>query len=212
VTVSFRGINEEQQESQGFTLVAFGLALLFMFVLLVTQFNSFYQSALILFSVVLSTTGVFCLLVTGNPFSSLLSGIGIVALAGIVVNNNIVLIDTFNQLRREQPGADLVSLVVQAGTIRLRPVVLTTLTTVFGLMPLALNFSVDLIARNVTYGGALSSLWVPLSQAIVWGLSFASMLTLVVTPAMLTLPSAMRARFSSFKRRVTAIAGRPVNT
>jgi multidrug efflux pump len=213
VTVSFRGINEEQQESQGFTLVAFGLALLFMFVLLVTQFNSFYQSALILFSVVLSTTGVFIgLLVTGNPFSSLLSGIGIVALAGIVVNNNIVLIDTFNQLRREQPGADLVSLVVQAGTIRLRPVVLTTLTTVFGLMPLALNFSVDLIARNVTYGGALSSLWVPLSQAIVWGLSFASMLTLVVTPAMLTLPSAMRARFLSLKRRVTSIAVRPVNT
>jgi multidrug efflux pump len=128
------------------------------------------------------------------------------------VNNNIVLIDTFNQLRREQPGADLVSLVVQAGTIRLRPVVLTTLTTVFGLMPLALNFSVDLIARNVTYGGALSSLWVPLSQAIVWGLSFASMLTLVVTPAMLTLPSAMRARFLSLKRRVTSIAVRPVNT
>jgi multidrug efflux pump len=142
----------------------------------------------------------------------LLSGIGIVALAGIVVNNNIVLIDTFNQLRREQPSADLVSLVVQAGTIRLRPVVLTTLTTVFGLMPLALNFSVDLIARNVTYGGALSSLWVPLSQAIVWGLSFASMLTLVVTPAMLTLPSAMRARFLSLKRRVTSIAVRPVNT
>jgi len=105
-----------------------------------------------------------------------------------------------------------VSLVVQAGTIRLRPVVLTTLTTVFGLMPLALNFSVDLIARNVTYGGALSSLWVPLSQAIVWGLSFASMLTLVVTPAMLTLPSAMRARFLSLKRRVTSIAVRPVNT
>ena len=200
VTVSFRGNNEEQEESQGFTLAAFGLALLFMFVLLVTQFNSFYQSGLILFSVVLSTTGVFIgLLVTGNPFSSLLSGIGIVALAGIVVNNNIVLIDTFNQLKREQPGAEIVSLVVQAGTIRLRPVMLTTLTTVFGLMPLAMNFSVDLIARDVTYGGALSSLWVPLSQAIVWGLSFASVLTLIVTPAMLTLPDSMKRRLLSLR-------------
>ena len=200
VTVSFRGNNEEQEESQGFTLAAFGLALLFMFVLLVTQFNSFYQSGLILFSVVLSTTGVFIgLLVTGNPFSSLLSGIGIVALAGIVVNNNIVLIDTFNQLKREQPGAEIVSLVVQAGTIRLRPVMLTTLTTVFGLMPLAMNFSVDLIAREVTYGGALSSLWVPLSQAIVWGLSFASVLTLIVTPAMLTLPDSLKRRLLSLR-------------
>ena len=174
-----------------------------MFVLLVTQFNSFYQSSLILFSVLLSTTGVFIgLLVTGNPFSSLLSGIGIVALAGIVVNNNIVLIDTFNQLRREQLEADVLSLAVQAGMTRLRPVMLTTLTTVFGLMPLAMNFSVDLMARNITYGGALSNLWVPLSQAIVWGLGFASILTLIVTPAMLTLPDWCRARWRVIKSNI----------
>ena len=116
-----------------------------------------------------------------------------------MVNNNIVLIDTFNQLKREQPGAENVSLVVQAGTIRLRPVMLTTLTTVFGLMPLAMNFSVDLIARDVTYGGALSSLWVPLSQAIVWGLGFASLLTLIVTPAMLTLPDSLKRRLLSLR-------------
>ena len=91
------------------------------------------------------------------------------------------------------------SLVVQAGTIRLRPVMLTTLTTVFGLMPLAMNFSVDLIARDVTYGGALSSLWVPLSQAIVWGLGFASLLTLIVTPAMLTLPDSLKRRLLSLR-------------
>ncbi len=203
VILTFRGNHEEEEESQGFTLVAFGLALLFMFVLLVTQFNSFYQSSLILFSVLLSTTGVFIgLLVTGNPFSSLLSGIGIVALAGIVVNNNIVLIDTFNQLRREQPEADVLSLAVQAGMTRLRPVMLTTLTTVFGLMPLAMNFSVDLMARNITYGGALSNLWVPLSQAIVWGLGFASILTLIVTPAMLTLPDWCRARWRVIKSNI----------
>lgn len=189
VQVNFRGADEEQQESQAFTATAFGLSLLLMFVLLVTQFNSFYQSALILFAVVMSTAGVLLgLLITGNPFSSLLTGIGIVALAGIVVNNNIVLIDTFNELRRDHPAADPIMLIVRTGTQRLRPVVLTTLTTVFGLLPLAMNFSVDMLNRSITYGSMLSSLWVPLSQAIVSGMAFASLLTLIATPAMLALP------------------------
>lgn len=187
--IAFRGANEEQQESQAFTMVAFGLSLLLMFVLLVTQFNSLYQAVLILFAVVMSTAGVLIgLIVTDRPFSSLLTGIGIVALAGIVVNNNIVLIDTFNHVRAKNPQLDYVSVIVRTGAQRLRPVFLTTITTIFGLLPLAMNFSIDMINRNIIYGGSLSNLWVPLSQAIVAGMAFASILTLVATPAMLALP------------------------
>ncbi len=202
VTVTFRGADEEQQESQAFTAFAFGLSLLLMFVLLVTQFNSFYQSALILFAVVMSTAGVLIgLMITGNPFSSLLTGIGIVALAGIVVNNNIVLIDSFNELRRNHPGADPILLIVRTGTLRLRPVLLTTLTTIFGLLPLAMNFSVDMVNRSVTYGSMLSMLWVPLSQAIVSGMAFASILTLIATPALLALPYRLSHRRQQLKAR-----------
>ncbi|MBL6690478.1 MAG: efflux RND transporter permease subunit [Pseudomonadales bacterium] len=187
--IDFRGANEEQEESQAFTQVAFGLSLMLMFVLLVTQFNSLYQAMLILFAVVMSTAGVLIgLLITDRAFSSLHTGIGIVALAGIVVNNNIVLIDTFNHIRRNHPELDYVSVIVRTGAQRLRPVVLTTLTTVFGLLPLAMNFSVDLVNRSIQYGSQMSAMWVPLSQAIVSGMAFASILTLVATPALLAIP------------------------
>ncbi|MBO6556404.1 MAG: efflux RND transporter permease subunit [Pseudomonadales bacterium] len=187
--IEFRGANEEQEESQAFTEIAFLLSLMLMFVLLVTQFNSLYQALLILFAVVMSTAGVLLgLLITDRPFSSLLTGIGIVALAGIVVNNNIVLIDTFNHVRRKNPNLDYVTLIVRTGAQRLRPVILTTLTTVFGLLPLAMNFSVDLVNRSIQYGSQMSTLWVPLSQAIVSGMAFAALLTLVATPALLAIP------------------------
>lgn len=189
LSIEFRGTNEEQEESNAFVGTAFSLSLLLMFVLLVTQFNSLYQAVLILFAVVMSTAGVLIgLIVTGNPFSSILTGTGIVALAGIIVNNNIVLIDTFNHIRRQHPEEDYVTVIVRTGAQRLRPVVLTTVTTICGLLPLAMNFSIDLVNRSVLYGSSMSQFWVPLSQAIVWGLAFASVLTLIATPAMLALP------------------------
>ena len=189
VAIAFRGANEEQADSITFILVAMAAALLLMFVLLVTQFNSLYQSFLILVAVVMSTAGVLLgLLVTGSPFSAILTGVGVVALAGIVVNNNIVLIDTYNHNRNARPNDDPVALIVRAGAQRLRPVLLTAVTTVFGLLPLASHFSVDFINRTVVYGGQISAFWVPLSQAIVSGLTFATLLTLVATPAMLALP------------------------
>jgi multidrug efflux pump len=179
------------------------MSLLLMFVLLVTQFNSLYQATLILVAVVMSTAGVLLgLLITGSPFSAILTGVGVVALAGIVVNNNIVLIDTYNHLRKEHPDLDYVELIVRTGAQRLRPVMLTTITTVFGLLPLASNLSVDLMNRSVVYGGQLSMFWVPLSQAIVSGLSFATLLTLVATPAMLAVPHQMKAVWVVGKRRV----------
>ena len=189
VDVAFRGANEEQAESIAFIVVAMTMSLLLMFVLLVTQFNSLYQSLLILIAVVMSTAGVLIgLLITRMPFSAILTGVGVVALAGIVVNNNIVLIDTYNHIRERHPELDQISLIVRTGAQRFRPVLLTTVTTVFGLLPLASHLSIDFINRTIVYGGQLSGFWVPLAQAIVSGLTFATLLTLVATPAMLALP------------------------
>ena len=204
VSIRFRGANEEQADSMAFVSAAFSLALALMFILLVTQFNNFYQSTLILAAVVMSTAGVLLgLLVLGNPFSALLTGVGILALAGIVVNNNIILIDTFNHLSRLHPELDSRTLIVRATAQRLRPVLLTTVTTVCGLLPLACGYSVDLISRTITAEGEMAIFWGPLSQAIVFGLTFATMLTLVATPAMLALPLAIK---DTLKRLRSALA------
>jgi multidrug efflux pump len=191
--IRFRGANEEQAESLAFVQVAFLLALALMFILLVTQFNSFYQSILIMLSVIMSTAGVLLgLLVLNNPFSAILTGVGVLALAGIVVNNNIILIDTFNHIRRLNPQLHIREIIVRATAQRLRPVLLTTTTTVLGLLPLALGLSVDLVSRSVTVNGEMALFWEPLSQAIVFGLSFATVLTLIATPAMLAVPVKVR--------------------
>ena len=209
--IKFRGANEEQNESIEFVGAAFGLSLLLMFVLMVTQFNSFYQSALVLFAVVLSTAGVFIgLLVTGNAFSAILTGTGIVALAGIVVNNNIVLIDTYNTLKRETPNADYIDIIIRTGAQRLRPVLLTTITTVCGLIPLANNMSVDLINREIQQAGMMSSFWTPLTQAIASGLTFATALTLVTTPAMLAIPHQIRGMHLRFRKKVPKLGFKPL--
>ena len=193
VTYLFRGANEEQEDSAAFLSSAFALAMALMAILLVTQFNSYYQALLILSSVLLSTAGVLLgLLITGQTFSIILTGIGIVALAGIIVNNNIVLIDTFNHLREQHKDWSLRDIIVHTGVQRLRPVFLTTFTTGFGLLPLAMHVSVDLIGAEIEVGGPITSQWVSLASAIVFGLSFGTILTLVVTPAMLALPDRLR--------------------
>lgn len=201
VFYQFRGANEEQAESAAFLGQAFSLAMALMAILLVTQFNSYYQALLILSSVLLSTAGVLLgLLTTGQTFSVILTGIGIVALAGIIVNNNIVLIDTFNVLRSENPDWTIEKLVVTTGVQRLRPVFLTTFTTGFGLLPLAAHVSIDLIGAEIEVGGPITSQWVSLASAIVFGLSFGTILTLVVTPAMLALPERLRELLSSIPK------------
>ncbi|MBT8139931.1 MAG: efflux RND transporter permease subunit [Gammaproteobacteria bacterium] len=202
IEIIFRGANEEQSKSIAFVQLAFLLSLMLMFVLLVTQFNSFYQSTLILLAVVMSTAGVLLgLIITGNAFSAVLTGVGVVALAGIVVNNNIVLIDTFNHVRDRHPELNQREVIVRASAQRLRPVLLTTLTTVFGLLPLACGLSVNLVHRSVTASGSMSMMWEPLSQAIVFGLSFATILTLIATPAMLALPVAGREKYAAWQAK-----------
>jgi len=201
VFYQFRGANEEQTESAAFLGQAFSLAMALMAILLVTQFNSYYQALLILSSVLLSTTGVLLgLLITGQTFSVILTGIGIVALAGIIVNNNIVLIDTFNYLKARHSDWSLREVIVHTGIQRLRPVFLTTFTTGFGLLPLAMHVSVDLIGAEIEVGGPITSQWVSLASAIVYGLSFATVLTLIVTPAMLALPERLRQLFRRNKK------------
>lgn len=194
VSYRFRGANEEQAEAFSFLAVAFSLSIALMGILLVTQFNSFYQTFLILSSVILSTTGVLLgLMITGQTFSVILTGIGIVSLAGIVINNNIILIDTYNHLRTRFPHWSVEDLVIQTGIQRLRPVFLTTLTTGLGLLPLAVGLSIDLVGAEIEVGGPIASQWAALANAIVFGLTFATVLTLVVTPALLVLPYRLRA-------------------
>jgi multidrug efflux pump len=206
--IEFRGANEEQSDAMAFIGVAFALAVLLMFVMMVTQFNNLYQSFVIMISVVMSTAGVLLgLVVMQKPFSAILSGVGVVALAGIIVNNNIILIDTYNHLRREHPNLDYVTLIVRTCAQRLRPILLTTGTTGLGLLPMACGLSIDLVNREISYGSQLSMFWVPLSQAIVWGLTFASILTLIATPAMIALPHQLK---SLFTRDAPPPVGTPV--
>ncbi|MFL0811598.1 MAG: efflux RND transporter permease subunit [Agarilytica sp.] len=205
IELTYRGANEEQEKSFAFLTVAFGLALFLMFILLVTQFNSIYQAFLTLSSVILSTAGVFLgLMLTQSTFSVIMTGVGIVALAGIVVNNNIVLIDTFNHIRSTQFKYTIKEAAILAATQRLRPVFLTTATTILGLMPLALGVSVDLSGQSIIQGGVVGSFWVALASAIVYGLIFSTILTLVITPALLVLPSEAGLVFTRYITRPIA--------
>jgi len=192
MSIKFRGANEEQQEAGQFLGVAFMMALLLMFIMLVTQFNSFYHAFLIMFAVIMSTAGVLIsLLILDQPFSVILTGVGIVALAGIVVNNNIVLLDTFTRIRKQHPEMPLLDAIVRTGAQRFRPVVLTTATTVLGLLPIATHLSLNFINREITYGSSTTAYWTPLASAIVSGLMFATLLTLITTPAMIALPESL---------------------
>ena len=184
VEVEFKGEQEDQKEAQAFLTKAFTVALFLMAVILVTQFNSFYSAFLILSAVVLSTIGVMIgLLVTDQPFGIVMTGIGVIALAGIVVNNNIVLIDTFDRLRQYEP--DVLQAILRTGAQRLRPVLLTTVTTILGLMPMVTGVNIDFLNRLVQVGAPSTELWQQLSTAIVFGLTFATVLTLVITPCAL---------------------------
>jgi multidrug efflux pump len=195
VDIVFRGANEEQAKAAAFLSTAFSLAMSVMLIMLVMQFNSFYQAGLILFSVVMSTAGVLLgLLIAQATFSTILTGVGIVALAGIVVNNNIVLIDTYNYLRRSDISLSAADAVFKAAKSRFRPVMLTSVTTIVGLLPLANGLSIDLVNRTYTLGGMVASWWQPLASAIVNGLVLSTILTLLLTPAMLLLPGIISKR------------------
>ena len=193
IETKFRGMQEETAEVTAFLSIAAITALALMLILLVTQFNSFYQSTLVLSAVFMSIVGVLVgLLITGKPFSTTMTGISIVALSGIVVNNNIVLIDTFNRLSSEFPNLTIEDVVMKTCKQRLRPILLTTATTIFGLLPLALGVSIDVIGRELIVGSRVVGWWQNLASSIVFGLAFSTILTLIFTPAALILPSRIK--------------------
>ena len=180
----FRGQDEEQKAAESFLLKAFFVALFLMAIILVTQFNNFYQAFLILSAVILSTVGALTgLLITGQAFGIVVAGIGMIALAGVVVNNNIILIDTYNQLA--QTCKSPVEAIIRTGVLRLRPVILTTVTTALGLMPMFLKTNIDLVAREVTVGAPATQWWYSMATVMIFGLSIATVLTLIITPCAL---------------------------
>ncbi|HCG8427227.1 MFS transporter [Vibrio parahaemolyticus] len=186
VEYKIRGQNEEQENSSAFLQNAFVVALGVMALILITQFNSFYQAFLILSAVLFSTVGVFAgLLIFQKPFGIIMSGIGVIALAGIVVNNNIVLIDTYNQMRKR--GLDKAEAILRTGVQRLRPVLLTTITTILGLLPMVLEMNIDLVNQKAEFGAPSTQWWSQLATAVAGGLAFATVLTLVLTPCLLML-------------------------
>lgn len=202
VEVEFRGEDEEQKAAQDFLKKAFAVALFLMAIILVTQFNSFYSALLVLSAVIMSTVGVMLgLLIIGQPFGIVMSGIGVIALAGIVVNNNIVLLDTHDRLRKQI--ADPLQAILLTGAQRLRPVLLTTVTTILGLMPMVLQINIDFVSREVSVGSPSTQWWVQLATAIAAGLTFSTVLTLVITPSALM----ARENVAAWRRRRTISSG-----
>ncbi|MCB2189533.1 MAG: efflux RND transporter permease subunit [Deltaproteobacteria bacterium] len=182
----FTGEQREQEKSSDFLGNAFLAALFIIFLILVTQFNSAVTPLIILTSVLLSLIGVFLgLLITGTAFGIIMTGVGVISLAGVVVNNAIVLIDYFNQLKAS--GLASRAALVQAGLTRFRPVMLTALTTLLGLLPMATGVSFDFTNFRWDIGGESSQWWGPMAVAVIFGLGVATLLTLVVVPVLCSL-------------------------
>ncbi|MBE0577430.1 MAG: efflux RND transporter permease subunit [Desulfuromonadales bacterium] len=184
--IDFSGEQEEQQNATAFLGKAFISAVFLISIVLLTQFNSVRQTLIVMTSVILSLTGVFLgLIMTATPFGIIMTGIGVISLAGVVVNNAIVLIDYINQLRRD--GMELRESLVRAGVVRFRPVMLTAITTILGLLPMAVGVSFDF--RNLAWeiGGESAQWWGPMAVAVIFGLAMATLLTLIVVPVLYSL-------------------------
>ncbi|MDO5646502.1 efflux RND transporter permease subunit [Paracoccus sp. (in: a-proteobacteria)] len=209
VTIRFGGEIEDQQEAMTFLMGAFVAAIFLTFMILLLQMNSFYQTFLILTAIIFSIAGVFLgLIIRQEPFSIVMSGIGIMALAGVVVNNNIVLIDAYNEYRGQGDSPDAAAL--RAASERFRPVMLTALTTVVGLMPMVMGLTVDFVGRDMFLGAPSGQMWIQLATGIAGGLAVATVVTLLLTPTLLAWDGRRRERASArrderrAKRRLAA--------
>jgi multidrug efflux pump len=203
VSFRFRGTDEEQNDAAAFLQKALAASLFLMFMILIIQFNSFYHTVLTLATVVLSTVGVVVgMLITGQYFSIIMTGTGVVALAGVVVNNSIVLIDTYQIMLKR--GMHPVEASLRTAAVRMRPVFLTTSTTILGLMPMMFQVNVNFFARSFGFGSMTSAWWVHLSTAIVSGLAFAAILTLILNPVLLAAPTVWRETLADWRARASA--------
>ncbi|NLG34292.1 MAG: efflux RND transporter permease subunit [Lentisphaerae bacterium] len=186
--IEYTGDTEEMRESGMFLMRAFGIAAGLILVILVVQFNSAVLPAIIFFSVILSMIGVMWgLLLCGMRFGVIMTGVGVISLAGIVVNNAIVLIDCIRQ--RQADGLELSEAVISAGRLRLRPVLLTASTTILGLLPMALGYSLEIHSwpPRLVAGTDTSAWWAPMAVAVIFGLAMATLLTLILVPVMYSL-------------------------
>jgi multidrug efflux pump len=178
------GSNEDSEEASAFLTNAFGAAIFLIFIVLLAQFNKFTSVLLVLSCVIMATIGALLgMMLTGQAFVIVMSGIGVIALAGVVVNNNIVLIDTYDRLREE--GWSKYDAVLQTCRERARPVVLTAMSAILGVLPIAFGLGLEVFHHETTINAPSTQWWIALSSAIVFGLSFATVLTLIVTPSML---------------------------
>ncbi|MEL6370484.1 MAG: efflux RND transporter permease subunit [Pseudomonadota bacterium] len=195
VTAVIRGADEETSAAAAFFQAAMTASLFMIAMILLLEFNNFYHSALTLTAVVFSVFGVLLgVALSGQYLSVIMTGVGIVALAGIVVNNNIVLIDTYQLMRRQGLSAE--DAVIRTAAQRIRPVLLTTATTILGLLPMVFELNVDFAAGTISRGSTTSDWWVLLSSAVVYGLAFSTLLTLILTPVLLAAPTVIGQRFS----------------
>lgn len=213
VSFKMKGEDEEREKAGAFLMKAFGAAMFLIFAILLAQFNKFTSVMMTLSAVVLSTIGVLIgLMIMGQAFGVVMTGIGIIANAGVIVNNNIVLIDTYDRLRRE--GSEAYDAIIETCRERARPVVLTAVTAVLGVLAIAFGINLDFVHRTVDIGAPSTQWWIHLSTAIVFGLGFATILTLVVTPAMLmtlaNLAAWRKRRQARRARRAAARAGTQV--
>ena len=192
--LDFSGEQEEQQKASAFLSKAFLAAIGLIALVLISQFNSVLKSLIVLSSVVLSLTGVFLgLIITSTPFGIIMTGIGVISLAGVVVNNAIVLIDYITQL--EEQGMPMRRALVRAGVVRFRPVMLTAMTTILGLLPMAVGINFDFRSFSFEVGGESAQWWGPMAVAVIFGLAFATVLTLVVVPVLYSLLMQLRDRY-----------------
>lgn len=189
VEFEFGGAEEQMGDANAFIMQAFVGAMFLIFLILLMEYNSFWQVAVTLSTVIMSTAGVLLgMLITGMSFSAIMTGLGIVALTGIVVKNGIVLIDTYNHYNRED-GVEPIKAMLLTTSQRVRPVLLTAVVTALGVIPMAFNVEFDFIRREVIAGGLAGSWFIHLSAALVSGLFLSTVLTLVMVPVMVTAPS-----------------------
>ncbi len=207
--LSLGGANDEQRETEEFMMRAFQIALALILAVLVFEFNAILTPFIVLTSVMLSLVGVLWgLMILQMPFGSMMTGLGIISLAGIVVNNAIVLLDYVEQLRAE--GRSVFDALVRAGLTRFRPVILTAITTVLGLVPMAIGVSIDFTKGKLIVGSQSAAWWGPMAVAIIFGLAVATFLTLVVVPTLYAITEDMRMGWSRLvSRGGTASAERP---
>jgi multidrug efflux pump len=191
VKFKFRGDDEDQAKFGAFLVKAMIASVFMIFMILIVQYNSFYHVMITLSTVIMSTVGVMLgMLVTGQYFSMIMTGTGVIALIGVVVSHSIVLIDTFHRLR--DAGQNGIEAAIRTCSQRMRPVLLTSITAMLGLLPLVFELNVNFFTRHIVIGSVTSAWWVHLSTAMVFGLLLATVLTLILTPVLLAAPTVFR--------------------